>query len=71
MKTGCNLLVRRVAWPFKQIPFNTYTQSPAGLVAKQTTSTKPGDNTRLIFHLSWPENTSLNQLTPKDKCSGS
>ena len=61
--------LKRVAGPFKHIPFDTYIQSPAGLVPKQSSSDKPGDNTCLIFHLSWPEKSSLNFYTPKEKCS--
>lgn len=56
--------LNRVAGPFKDIPYNTYIQSPIGLVPKQN----PGE-TRLIFHLSHPQGNSLNSNTPKELCS--
>ena len=40
---------KRYAGPFKEIPFESYIQSPIGLVKKEG-----GDGTRLIFHLSYP-----------------
>ena len=54
----------RYAGPFKQIPFESYIQSPIGLVPKDG-----GRKTRLIFHLSYPRNgnTSVNHNTPKSK----
>ena len=56
----------RYAGPFQSIPFDTYIQSPIGLVPKDG-----GKNTRLIIHLSYPRNglSFVNANTPKDKCS--
>ena len=56
---------KRYAGPFEQIPFNSYIQSPIGLVPKQ------GNKTRLIFHLSYPRNTgkSVNANTPEELTS--
>ena len=53
------------AGPYQQPPFQTYKQSPIGLVPKDG-----GTKTRLIFHLSYPKNgtTSVNYNTPKEKC---
>ena len=61
--------LKRVAGPSKEIPFTNFIQNPAGLVPKMTESAKPGDNTCLIFHLSWPENSSPNYYTPREKCT--
>ena len=62
---------KRFAGPFKEIPFNSYIQSPIGLVEKEG-----GDGTRLIFHLSHPRNTkkgaqqtSVNANIPEEYCS--
>ena len=55
------------AGPFKEeeIPFDTFIQSPIGLVPKDN-----GTDTRLIFHLSYPrDGQSINSETPKDQCS--
>ena len=58
-----------VAGPFEEIPFKNYIQSPMGLVPKA------GNKTRLIFHLSYnfgegkEENMSLNEVTPREKCT--
>ena len=61
--------LKRVAGPYKEIPFDNYIQSPIGLVPKAGTS---GD-TRLIFHLSYDCKKDrlnlVNYFTPKDKCS--
>ena len=67
--------LKRVAGPFKNIPFKNYIQSPIGLIPKAGNSGK----TRLIFHLSYDfnkkgksakvSNYSLNKLTPKEICS--
>ena len=61
--------LRRVAGPFKTVPFDNYIQSPIGLVPKDG-----GNQTRLIFHLSYDfgpdeQDASLNYFTPKTKCS--
>ena len=56
----------RFAGPYKQIPYQDYMQSPIGLVPKA------GNQTRLIFHLSYDfseTDTSLNSNTPKDLCT--
>ena len=58
---------KRVAGPFKSIPFEHYIQSPVGLVPKDN-----GRKTRLIFHLSYPRDgsgTSVNDGIPKAECS--
>ena len=65
---------KRVAGPFKTVPFDNYTQSPIGLVPK-----KGSDNQLcLIFHLSYnfdndkkgeDGHQSLNAHTPKGRCS--
>ena len=56
----------RYAGPFENIPFDSYIQSPIGLVPKDG-----GKKTRLIFHLSFPRNTedSVNANIPKDLCT--
>ena len=58
----------RVAGPFEEIPFEHYIQLPIGLVPKA------GDQTRLIFHLSYQFKKgdgleSLNHYTPKSETS--
>ena len=55
----------RYAGPFKEIPFNSYIQSPIGLVPKDN-----GKDTRLIFHLSYPrgKGLSVNENTPPELC---
>ena len=58
--------LKRVAGPFKQIPFQNYIQSPIGLVPKA------GGATRLIFHLSYDFKDGLRSVnfhTPKELCS--
>ena len=54
----------RVVGPFEEIPFDTYIQSPVGLVTKQN-----GD-LRMVFHLSYDfeDNKSINHYTPRDLC---
>ena len=59
---------KRVDGPFSQVPFNSYIQSPIGLVPKK------GNKTRLIFHLSKDfsddePDQSLNYFTPKEICT--
>ena len=59
--------LKRVAGPFNSIPFRFYMQSPIGLVPKDN-----GQDTRLIFHLSFdfPDGLgSLNVNTRRDECS--
>ena len=59
--------LKRYAGPFSEIPFDSYIQSPIGLVPKDN-----GKDTRLIFHLSYPQNAkkkSVNANTPKELCS--
>ena len=53
----------RYAGPFERIPFKNYIQSPIGLVPKDG-----GKKTRLIFHLSYPKNstTSVNANIPAE-----
>ena len=58
----------RYAGPFKKPPFESFMQSPIGLVPKA------GNQTRLIFHLSYDfgeaeESKSLNYHTPERFCS--
>ena len=56
----------RYAGPFKEIPYENYMQSLIGLVPKA------GNQIRLIFHLSYQFKSdlgSLNENTPKEKCS--
>ena len=59
----------RVAGPFGKIPFDSYVQSPIGLVPKA------GNKTRLIFHLSYDfdgdneQKRSVNYHTPDELCS--
>ena len=61
--------VNRVAGPFSEIPFESYIQSPIGLVPKS------GNKTRLIFHLSYYfdgdnfDQKSVNFHTPDELCS--
>ena len=59
---------KRYAGPFdsKHIPFEFFVQSPIGLVPKA------GNQTRLIFHLSYDfpgSEKSINYYMPQDKCS--
>ena len=57
--------LNRYAGPFISRPYDTYIQSPIGLVPKA------GNQTRLIFHLSYnfgKENNSFNFFTQEDKC---
>ena len=60
--------LKRVAGPFKDIPFQDFMQSPIGLVPKAG-----GTQTRLIFHLSYDFKSdglrSLNYHTPKELCT--
>ena len=70
--------VKRVAGPYESIPFEDYIQSPIGLVPK-----KGGDQTRLIFHLSYDfkddgdepgsdvqdSQNLLNHFTPREACT--
>ena len=60
--------LKRYAGPFKKIPYKNYIQSPIGLVPKDN-----GNDTRLIFHLSYPRNPkkgeySVNGCTPEHLC---
>ena len=57
--------VGHYAGPFEDIPFEFFIQSPIGLVPKDQ------NDTRLIFHLSYPRKSSrsLNQDTPWNKTS--
>ena len=58
--------LKRYAGPYEEVPFDNFIQSPVGLVPKA------GDDTRLIFHLSYKfpnGNESVNFWTPKDLCS--
>ena len=58
---------KRVAGPFKEIPFEDYMQSPIGLVPKAE------GKTRMIFHLSYDfklsNRKSLNACTPEEMSS--
>ena len=56
--------LKRYAGPFAEIPYDTFIQSPIGLVPKDQ-----GRSTHLIFHLSYPRNglqQSLNANTPDE-----
>ena len=57
---------KRYVGPFEEIPFDSYIQSPIGLVPKDG-----GKDTRLIFHLSYPRGRglSVNENTPEELCS--
>ena len=57
---------KRFAGPFGKIPSEYFMQSPIRLVEKDG-----GNDTRLIFHLSYPrgQGISLNENMPKDKCT--
>ena len=55
----------RYAGPYEQPPFESFVQSPIGLVPKDK-----GQKTRLIFHLSYPKDgDSVNSGIPKHFCS--
>ena len=59
--------LKRYAGPFESIPFDTYIQSPIGLVPKDN-----GRDTRLIFHLSYlrgKQKKSVNANTPEEECT--
>ena len=61
------VMERRVAGPFREVPFENFMQSPIGLVPKDN-----GKQTRLIFHLSYEFKDgfgSLNSNTPRELCS--
>ena len=62
--------VKRVAGPYKNPPFESYIQSPGGLVPK---AGGDGKQTRLIFHLSYDfkkeEMFSVNHHMPREQCS--
>ena len=54
------------AGPFDSIPYDSFVQSPVGLVPKS------GGQTRLIFHLSYKfkgGGKSINECIPKEKCT--
>ena len=55
--------LNRVAGPFSRPPFPTLQVSPLGLVPK-----KDGDF-RVIHHLSYPDNASINSYIDEDQCS--
>ena len=57
------VILCRIAGPCRHPPFPTLQVSPMGLVPK-----KDGDF-RLIQHLSYPENNSINDFIDKDHCS--
>ena len=60
------VLLKRVAGPYKEIPFDNYIQSPIGLVPKAGS-----DQTRLIFHLSYDFKDNLksvNHYTLQELC---
>ena len=56
----------RYAGPYDEPPFDEFIQSPIGLVPKDN-----GNDTRLIFHLSYPRTggESINSETPTELCS--
>ena len=55
----------RFTGPFREAPFESYIQSPIGLVPKDG-----GTDARLIFHLSYPRSgESINSGTPKELMS--
>ena len=59
---------KRVAGPFKEVPFENFIQFLIGLVPKAGST----DQTRLIFHLSYDfgeEEQSLNHHTPEEICT--
>ena len=57
--------LKRFAGPFSKIPFNDhYIQSPIGLVLKDN-----GKEKRLIFHLSHPKGSSINDGMPDEFCA--
>ena len=62
--------LKRVAGPFKNVPFDDYIQSPIGLVPK---GDENSGQTRLIFHLSYDCKRdgmkSLNSHTPRELCT--
>jgi hypothetical protein len=62
-KLSKEVALGRVAGPFTNIPFPTLRVSPVGLVPK-----KDGDF-RLIHHLSYPSNDSVNSHTDPDICT--
>ena len=57
--------LKRYTGPFEKPPFESYIQSPIGLVPKDN-----GKDTRLIFHLSHPRDGNLvNAMIPEKYCS--
>ena len=55
----------RYAGPYEEPPYDSFVQSPIGLVPKDK-----GKKTRLIFHLSYPRSgDSVNSGIPKESCS--
>ena len=61
--------LKRYAGPFKKVPFESFIQSPVGLVPKAGMK----DATRLIFHLSYDfregDKQLVNYFTPDEICS--
>ena len=57
--------LKRIAGPFKRIPFRNFIQSPIGLVPKA------GNKTRMIFHLSYDFKSykSVNHYIPEELCT--
>lgn len=55
----------RYIGPLREIPYSTFIQSPIGLVPKH------GGKTRLITHLSWPHQDSVNSNIPDHLCTTS
>ena len=61
--------LKRYAGPYEEVPFDSFIQSPIGLVPKDH-----GNDTRLIFHLSYPrcckqsKSSSLNANMPRELC---
>lgn len=56
------IIAGRVQWPFDNKPFSDLQSSPLGLVEKK----EPGEF-RIIHHLSYPENQSINYGIPTDE----
>lgn len=63
-KMDSEMQANRIAGPFDSPPFPTFRTNPLGLVPKNS-----GSGFRMIHHLSYPIDDSVNDFIPRDQCS--
>ena len=63
-KISSELKANRIAGPFDKPPFPKFRTNPLGLVPKNS-----GSGFRMIHHLSYPADDSVNDAIPRDQCS--